>query len=145
MDEAGIAELHAAVRALQAQLRRSTPPVAGVSRTAARVLGVVARAPGGSEQPRGIADRLAMTSSNVAAALRELERAEYVERRPDPQDGRRVSVALTERGAAVVAEHQSLRLDGLRAAVESALTPEEQRRLADAVPLLGRIAAAGRA
>jgi len=143
MDEVQLAQLQSAVRALHTHLQRTMPPVDGVSRTAARVLGAVARAQDDDVQPRRVADELSMTSSNVAAALRELEEAGYIERHRDHHDGRRVSVALTPRGADAVAAHRALRIEGLRATLDAALTPAEQRQLAAAVPLLDRMAEAG--
>lgn len=152
MDEIDVRELQAHLRTLHRRLRQSVPPVAGVSRSAARVLGAVARA--GAEagdageagaQPGRIADELVMTTSNVAGALRELDDAGYVARRPAASDGRRTVVVLTDAGAQAVAAHRALRVDGLREWVEAALTPDEQARLAAVVPLLGKIAAAGEA
>jgi len=141
--DAELAELQSSIRALHAHLRRSLPPVDGVSRTASRVLGAIARAGDDGAQPRLIAEELAMTSSNAATALRELERAGYILRHRDPHDGRRVSAVLTPRGSEAVAAHRSLRLVGLREAVEAALTPDEQRRLTAAIPLLSRVAETG--
>lgn len=143
MDEDQLGELQTSVRALHAQFRRSLPEVDGVSRTAVRVLGAIARAQSSSVQPRQLADELSMASSNVAAALRELEQAGYVVRHRDPEDGRRVSAALTPHGSQAVAAHRSLRVSGLREAVESALTPTEQQQLAAVIPYLSRIVAAG--
>jgi DNA-binding MarR family transcriptional regulator len=143
MDEGELRELQSHLRALQAQFRRSLPPVEGVSRTAVRVLGVVARAQDAGARPGRIAEELAMTSSNVAAALRELEQAGYIARRRDAGDGRRISAVLTPRGAETVDAHRALRVGGLREAIEVALTPAEQRQLTAVIPLLGRIVEAG--
>jgi DNA-binding MarR family transcriptional regulator len=124
---------------------RSVPPLEGVSRTAARVLRVVARGCGDDRdqgmRPGQIAEALGMTTSNVAAALRELEDAGYIARRRAAGDARRIAVVLTTHGADVVAAHRALRVDGLREAVEGALTPDEQARLAAVIPLIGRVAA----
>lgn len=142
MDENQIAELQSHLRRLHKRSMRSVPPLEGVSRSAARVLRVVARA-GGEDgmYPGQIAEALGMTTSNVAAALRELEEAGYVARRRAASDARRIAVVLTEHGSEVVAAHRALRVDGLREAVEGALTPGEQARLAAVIPLIGRIAA----
>lgn len=125
------------LRALHRSFRENLPPVDGVSRSAVRVLGAVARS--GQIQPRGIADDLGMVSSNVAAALRELEAAGYVERRRSSTDGRRIAVTLTDKGAETVAAHRLLRVTGLRETIETALTPSEQGQLAAAIPLLGKL------
>jgi DNA-binding MarR family transcriptional regulator len=140
MDEGEIRELQGHLRALHRAFRDGLPNVPGVSRSAVRVLGFVARA--GDAHPREIADELGMVSSNVAATLRELEAAGYVERRRSATDGRRVVVTLTAHGADAVATHRSLRVDGLREAIGTSLSPSEQDQLAAAIPLLGKIAAA---
>ena len=143
MTEAEVRTLQVHLRKLQKRVARSLSPLDGVSRSATRVLVVVARS-GGDEgiQPGQLAEALEMTASNVAAALRELEQAGYVARRRTAADGRRVTVALTEHGAQVVSAHRALRVDGLREAIEGALTTEEQAQLAAVIPLLGRVCAA---
>lgn len=83
-----------------------------------------------------------MTTSNVAAALRELEQAGYVARQRSAADARRIAVVLTEHGAEAVTAHRALRVDGLREAIEGALTSDEQAQLASVIPLIGRISSA---
>lgn len=144
MDETQIAELQSHLRRLHKRSMRSVPPLEGVSRSAARVLRVVARTCGDAgTHPGGIAEALGMTTSNVAAALRELEAAGYIARRRSATDARRIAVVLTAHGSEVVAAHRALRVDGLREAVEGALTPGEQARLAAVIPLIARVAAYG--
>ena len=70
------------MRMLGRRLRHELPPVRGVSRSAVQVLRIVERAPDPS--PSDVAEKLRMTSSNVAAALRELESAGLVCRGRDP-------------------------------------------------------------
>lgn len=143
MDEIEVRTLQAHLRKLHKRLARSLPPLDGVSRSATRVLSAVARA--GSEegaQPGRIAEAIGMTTSNVAAALRELEQEGYVARRRTPADGRRIAVVLTPRGEHAVAGHRALRTDGLREAIEGALTTAEQAQLAAVIPLIGRVSAA---
>ena len=143
MDEIEVRTLQAHLRRLHRRVARSLPPLDGVSRSATRVLVVVARCAGGEgAQPGRIAEALEMTASNVAAALRELEQAGYVARQRTAADGRRIAVVLTERGAAAVTAHRALRVDGLREAIEGALAPDEQAQLAAVIPLIGRVCAA---
>lgn len=143
MEEIEVRALQAHLRTLHKRVARSLPPLDGVSRSATRVLVIVARTAGdGGVQPGQVAEALEMTASNVAAALRELEQAGYVARRRSVADGRRIAVVLTERGADAVAAHRALRVDGLREAIEGALTPDEQAQLAAVIPLFGRVSAA---
>jgi DNA-binding MarR family transcriptional regulator len=59
-----------------------------------------------------LADRLLVTKGNIVGLLDRLERADLVERRADPTDGRAHVISLTERGANLVArvipEHEAL-------------------------------------
>ena len=143
MEEIEVRTLQAHLRKLQKRVARSLPPLDGVSRSATRVLVIVARSAGDEGvQPGQLAEVLAMTASNVAAALRELEQAGYVARQRTAADGRRIAVVLTDRGASAVTAHRALRVDGLREAIEGALTPDEQAQLAAVIPLIGRVSAA---
>jgi DNA-binding MarR family transcriptional regulator len=125
------------VKALQRRLRQEVPP-RGLSRSALQVLAAVARAPGAS--PGEVAAELQMTSSNVAAALREAEAAGFVERRKHPEDARRARLTATPAGAEVVAELRNERDTWLGRAVDAVLTAEEQRVLVEAGRLMERLA-----
>ncbi len=141
MDEGLARELQEHVRKLYKQFRKDMPPLERASRSAVSVLGVVARDAHASDgvAPGVIADRLAMASSNVATALRELEDAGYIARHRASDDRRRVVVSLTPAGVSAVASHRSLRANSLLDQIETILTPEEQAQLAAAIPLLGRL------
>ena len=138
MDDQEISQLRTQMRLLQRRLRREVVPVAGLSRTAMQVLGTIERLPDGP-QPRQVADELRLASSNVAAALRELEQAGFVTRERDPDDGRRARLSLTAAGAAAVADFRSERDTWLGQAVDALLTPGEQRTLLAAGELLQRL------
>lgn len=143
MNEGLVQELQTHLWTLMRRTRQNAAPIEGVSRSAARVLVTVARQAGDTGVPPGqIAETLAMATSNVAAALRELEQAGYIDRRRSPEDGRRVAVALTARGLHAIDTRRALRADALRDAIDTALTPEEQAELAATIPLLGRVATA---
>jgi DNA-binding MarR family transcriptional regulator len=88
-----------------------------------------------------VADELQMTSSNVAAALRELDAAGFIRRERDAADARRVRLFVTERAAALVAAVRSERDTWLGRAVESLLDEKEQRLLVRAGALMERLAA----
>jgi DNA-binding MarR family transcriptional regulator len=72
----------------------------------------------------------------MAQTLAELETAGLIERRPDPADGRRIQIELTEEGRERVIEGRGRREDWLAAAIAAELSPEEQQTLLAAVPLL---------
>ncbi|WP_433201104.1 MarR family winged helix-turn-helix transcriptional regulator [Dactylosporangium sp. CS-047395] len=132
--------------ALWRRQRRERVPVAGLSQSAVRLLAAVNRLGGATRparptQPARLADETQMTSSNVAATLRELEAAGLVARDRDESDARRVNVSLTPAGADLVARNRGLREAWLAAAIDDLLTEREQRVLAEASDLLGRLAA----
>lgn len=81
-----------------------------------------------------------MTSSNVAAALRELDSGGFIDRRRDEIDTRRVNIHLTDAGQHLVAESRAERDSWLRAAILSLLNDEEQATLLAAGGLLERLA-----
>ena len=70
----------------------------------------------------------------------ELEAAGLIDRTPDPRDRRQVHIALTDRGYARLGEERALREGWLANAIETELTPEEQKVLIRAVELLRRLA-----
>src|SRR5260370_3550750 len=75
-----------------------------------------------------LADWLFVTKGNIVGVLNRLEDRGFVERRPDPEDGRMHMVSLTEQGAAlaarVVPEHEEL-----VAVCMGVIAPEEQHTL----------------
>ena len=76
---------------------------------------------------------------SMAQTLAELETAGLIERGPDPGDGRRIQIELTQQGLEQVREGRGRREDWLAAAIATELDPEEQRTLLAAVPLLRRL------
>jgi DNA-binding MarR family transcriptional regulator len=62
------------------------------------VLGVVRGAPDGRSAPTAIADTLGRTTGGMTLTLDRLEQAGWLRRSPDPEDGRRVVVELTDGG-----------------------------------------------
>jgi DNA-binding MarR family transcriptional regulator len=81
-----------------------------------------------------------MRPQSMAQIVGELESMELVERRADPEDGRRVLLELTSAGRARVREERRRREGWLNEAILTELTREEQRLLVQALPLLERIA-----
>ena len=60
-------------------------------------------------------------------------------RRPDPSDGRRMLVEMTDTGIAALQEDRRHREGWLATAISEQLTADEQRLLEKAVELLRRI------
>jgi DNA-binding MarR family transcriptional regulator len=139
MNDDDLTRLLGQLRALQRRQRRERPPVEGLSRSAVRVLGAVARSDGGA-QPTQIAAELVMTSSNVAAALRELMREGLVSRLADEADTRRVNITLTATGDRVVADARTTRDMWLVEAMRDLLTDQDEAVLVAAGAILERVA-----
>jgi len=76
---------------------------------------------------------------SMSQTLAELEAEGLVARGPDPSDGRRTQVALTDHGRAVLQEDRALRVGWLAKAITDELTEDERVVLDDAVRLLGRL------
>jgi DNA-binding MarR family transcriptional regulator len=142
MEDADIERLRNQLKLLQRRLRREGLPAEGVSRSAVSVLAAVTVA-AGDVNPRKLATRLEMTSSNVAAALRELETAGLVIRAKDPLDGRKVRIQVTKRGRAVNARRRSERHSWFGRAILAQLDEREQQLLRTAGELIERIAGYG--
>jgi DNA-binding MarR family transcriptional regulator len=139
MQDDEIQQFRAQMKLLQRRLRQEVPPVDGLSRTGMQILSAVGRR-SGAVQPSQIADELRMTSSNVAAALRDLEVGKFIRREKDPEDARRVLLSVTDRGATVVADFQSERDTWLGKAIAAVLSDDEQRLLNASGQLMQRLA-----
>ena len=103
------------------------------------VLSAVERV-GDAATPTLLAEAENMRSSNMAAALRELEADGLVVRTPDTEDRRKVRVGLTQTGRDVLHENRARREEWLAEAIEGALTKEERALLFKAGELLNRVA-----
>jgi DNA-binding MarR family transcriptional regulator len=139
MNDEEVRILQERLNALRRRQRREQVPVGGLTQSAVRVLGAILRA-GGASQPAQLADETSMTSSNVAAALRELEAQALIVRQRDEDDARRVNVRLTPAGSAMITETRGIRRAWLSKAIDAVLDEREQRVLAEAGELIGRLA-----
>jgi DNA-binding MarR family transcriptional regulator len=139
MNDEDVRLLRERMMALRRRQRREEVPIGGLSQSAVRVLSATYRL-GGSTQPAQLADDTQMTSSNVAAALRELEAAAFVRRERDTVDSRRIKVLVTPAGDAAVADLRSEHTTWLGRAIETTLDADEQRLLVEAGRLLQRLA-----
>jgi DNA-binding MarR family transcriptional regulator len=81
-----------------------------------------------------------ISPQSMGATLGALQRRGLVERRTDPQDGRRVVLAVTEAGAQVLTDKRNARTGLLAQALAAEFTQEELGQLAVAAPLLDRLA-----
>jgi DNA-binding MarR family transcriptional regulator len=77
---------------------------------------------------------------SMAQTVADLEAAGLISRRPDPSDGRRTLVDLTEQGRRTLEEDRRDRAGWLASAIERELSASERRRLVQDLELLRRLA-----
>ncbi len=116
---------------LKAQLAAHAP--AGLDAAAMPLLLTLVRC--GPRRQGELAEQALLDPSTVSRYVGQLVRAGYVERRPDPQDGRAVQLAASEAGAGLAHELALRRQAGIAAALAD-WDPADAQRL---VALLGRL------
>jgi DNA-binding MarR family transcriptional regulator len=138
MREADVRHIQEQLKALQRRQRREWASPDGLTQTTLRVMGSIARHPEAC-QPGLISDDLGLSSSNVAAALRELESRGLITRSKDRRDTRRTNIALTPTGTAVV-EGSRIERDGwLARAIDAVLDQDQQDLLLEAGMILEKL------
>src|SRR5436189_30974 len=91
------------------------------------------------EGPASVSDLAAaerMRPQSMAQTVRDLESAGLVSRRPDPDDGRRVIVELTNDGTAALAEWRARREDWLAQTLDAELDHGERTLLEERLHLI---------
>jgi DNA-binding MarR family transcriptional regulator len=81
-----------------------------------------------------------ISPQSMGATLSALEVRGLVERRPDPGDGRRVVLSVTEAGREVMQNRRNARTEQLAQALLTGFTPAEVSQLMAVTPLLERLA-----
>jgi DNA-binding MarR family transcriptional regulator len=101
------------------------------------VLGLLDRQGPASISELAAAERVRPQS--MAQTVRELESIGWVSRRPDPDDGRRAILELTDEGLARIHANRAAREDWLTQALERELNAAEREHLGEALALLRRL------
>ena len=126
------------VRVVLGRLMRRLRAEHGFSISQGAVLGRLDRQGTSSIGELAVAERVRHQS--MAQTVCDLEALGLIARRPDPSDGRRVLVELTDVGLQTLAEDRAKREGWLARAIADDLGPEDQEVLRRAVELLGRLA-----
>ena len=95
---------------------------------------------GGPATSSALARLEQISPQSMGATLSALEARGLVERRPDPGDGRRVVISLSEAGLQALRDKRNARTEQLARALSSGFTRPELQQLMAAAPLLERLA-----
>jgi DNA-binding MarR family transcriptional regulator len=129
-----------AMRRLRARLRHESPPaLADLAMPQAAALGRIVQEGPISNAALAAAEYVRPQSMHEIV-VRLLERG-LVERRPDPEDARKLLFEATDRGRRVVGDLVGMRHDWLAKAIDQDLTAPEQDILAVAARIMERLAA----
>ena len=80
-----------------------------------------------------------VSPQSMGATLGRLERQGLIERRADPDDGRRVVLSSTAEGRKLLRDKRNVRVQQLSEALAGGFSPADLKRLMAAAPLLERL------
>ena len=93
----------------------------------------------GAATASALASAEGVRPQSMAATLAALDQHGLIRRSPDPEDGRRQLVTLTEAGRERVEDNRQVREEWLARAFEDRYTEQERRTIVDALTLLERL------
>ncbi|HVA61661.1 MAG TPA: MarR family transcriptional regulator [Mycobacteriales bacterium] len=94
----------------------------------------------GQATPSALAKAEQISPQSMGATLGALEARGLVERRPDPEDGRRAVMSLTDVGRQALRNGRNARTEHLARALAAGFTLSELQQLLVVAPLLERLA-----
>ena len=95
---------------------------------------------GGPATVTALARAEQISVQSMGATLSTLEARGLIERHPDPADGRRSVMSVTEAGLAALSDKRNARIAQLARALAAGFTPAELGQLMAAAPLIERLA-----
>ncbi|MFJ6894564.1 MarR family winged helix-turn-helix transcriptional regulator [Streptomyces hokutonensis] len=93
----------------------------------------------GAATASALASAEGVRPQSMAATLAALDQHGLIRRSPDPEDGRRQLVTLTDAGRERVEDNRQVREEWLARAFEDRYTEQERRTIVDALTLLERL------
>jgi DNA-binding MarR family transcriptional regulator len=95
---------------------------------------------GGPTTPGALAKLEQISPQSMGATLAALESRGRIMRSPDPEDGRRAVMSITDAGLALLRSRRDAKAQQLARALTAEFSPEELDQLAAITPLLERLA-----
>jgi DNA-binding MarR family transcriptional regulator len=95
---------------------------------------------GGPTTPGALARQEQISPQSMGATLAALEGRGLIERAPDPDDGRRAVMSITDAGLELLRSRRNAKVQQLARALSADFTPAERDQLAAVAPLLERLA-----
>jgi DNA-binding MarR family transcriptional regulator len=95
---------------------------------------------GGPTTPGALAKQEQISPQSMGATLGALEARGLIERAPDPDDGRRAVMSITDAGLDLLRSRRTAKVQQLSRALSTEFTPDELAQLAAITPLLERLA-----
>ncbi len=117
---------------------RQVPVTGGLTLSETSALARLDR--GGPTTPGELAKQEQISPQSMGSTLAALERRGLIERRPDPDDGRRAVMSVTGAGRELLTSRRNAKVQQLARALATEFTGAELAQLAAAAPLLERLA-----
>ncbi|MFC1403855.1 MULTISPECIES: MarR family winged helix-turn-helix transcriptional regulator [Streptacidiphilus] len=134
------AQAAADLRVLLGRLRRRLKEVDNTDGITASQLSVLSRLDReGPAAPGVLAAAERVRPQSMGATLAALEERALIERRPDPADGRRQVVSLTDEGTEAITGTRRVREEWLARALQDRYTAAERATVVEALALLERL------
>jgi len=95
---------------------------------------------GGPTTAAALAKLEQISPQSMGATLGALEARGLVDRRPDPGDGRRAVISLTDAGRQILRNRRTAKTEQLAQALSTGFTGPELKQLMAAAPLIERLA-----
>jgi DNA-binding MarR family transcriptional regulator len=139
-NETSVDQIAAALRVsigLLVRRLRQVPVQGGLTLSETSALARLDR--GGPMTPGELAKQEQISPQSMGATLAALEARGLVDRRPDPADGRRAVMSITDQGLELLRSRRNAKVQQLSRALAAEFSPAELEHLAAAAPLLERL------